>query len=52
LFVQSAKGEVFAGTAVAWANGNAEDSRFSLKLTVPAQKILIDPQQSLLAVWK
>lgn len=52
LFVQSAHGEVFAGTAVAWANGNAEDSRFSLKLTVPAQKILIDPQQSLLAVWK
>jgi hypothetical protein len=50
--VQSAHGEVFAGTAVAWANGNAEDSRFSIKLTAPAQKILIDPQQSLLAVYK
>ncbi len=52
LFVQTARGEVFAGIALAGANGNAEDSRFSIKLTVPAQKVLTDPQQTLLAIWK
>lgn len=52
IYIQTARGEVFAGTAVAWANGNAEDSHFTIKLTAPAQKVLIDPLQSLLAVYK
>ena len=52
LFVQGLHGEVFAGVVVAWANGSEDDSHFSIKLTGAAQKVLIDPQQGLLAVFK
>ncbi len=58
LFLQTPRGEVFAGVAVAsagasaTAGGNPDDAKFSLSLPGPASKVLIDPQQSLLVVRK
>ncbi len=48
IYVQTARGEVFAGTAVL----ETGESKFSFSLAVPVQKVVVDPQQTLLAVWR
>jgi hypothetical protein len=48
IYAQTARGEVFAGTAVAAASGAAEESKFTLPAPPNAQKVVVDPQQTLL----
>jgi hypothetical protein len=52
IYVQTAHGEVFAGTALAVVPGGADDTHFSLALPAGAQKVVVDPGQAVLAVWK
>jgi hypothetical protein len=52
IYVQTAHGEVFAGVALAVVPGGADDPQFSLPLPVGAQKVLVDPGQGVLAIWK
>jgi hypothetical protein len=52
IYVQTLRGELLAGVAVAEAGATGEQARFSLPLPPGAQKAVADPQQTLLAVWK
>jgi hypothetical protein len=52
IYVQTAHGEVFAGVALAVVPGGADDPKFSLPLPAGAQKVVVDPGQAVLAVWK
>jgi hypothetical protein len=52
IYVQTAHGEVFAGVALAVVPGGADDPHFSLPLPAGAQKVVVDPGQAVLAVWK
>ena len=52
IYVQTARGEVFAGVALAVVPGGADDPHFSLPLPAGAQKVMVDPGQAVLAVWK
>ena len=52
IYVQTLRGDLFAGVAVAEAGATGEQARFSLPLPPASQKAVADPQQTLLAVWK
>ncbi len=53
IYVQTARGEsVFAGIALAAVPGGADDPHFSLPLPPGGQKIVVDPGQAVLAVFK
>lgn len=52
IYAQTARGEVFAGTAVASVGATPEESKFTFTVAAAAQRALADPQHSLLAVWK
>jgi hypothetical protein len=52
IYVQTAHGEVFAGTALAAVPGGADDTAFSLPLPPGALKVIVDPWQSVLAILK
>jgi aminopeptidase N len=52
IYVQTPRGDVFAGVAVGEAGTPREQTRFSLPLPAPSQKALPDPLQTLLAIWK
>lgn len=48
IFAQTARGDVFAGVAVAGVGNSAEESKFSFPVVGLVQKAVADPQQSLL----
>ena len=52
IYVQTVRGDVYAGLAVGEAGTPPEQTRFNLPLPALSQRAIPDPLQTLLAVWK